>query len=127
MRASELLDAADDVLERTDAATAGLWPRVVGFLARQAIEEAMWEFWRLRSPGVEESSARAQLLCLSAYFADPRLAADVAHAWSALSRACHHHPYELAPGATELRDWLGVAREFAEHVERQVQSAAATR
>lgn len=126
MNPIQLLDAANALLDRPDAATAGLWPRAVGFLGRQGIEDAMSDFWRLRSPGVEHSSARAQLLCLPAYFASPVLASDVAHAWSALSRACHHHAYELAPSATELRHWLSIGREFAEHVARQTQTAAAT-
>ena len=42
-----------------------------------------------------------------------------AAAWSVLSRACHHHPYELAPTANELRALLGVAHRFAAEVARQ--------
>jgi hypothetical protein len=30
----------------------------------------------------------------------------VAHAWAALSHACHHHPYELSPTAEELERWM---------------------
>ena len=29
-----------------------------------------------------------------------------------LSRACHHHPYELAPTAGELATWIEVVEEF---------------
>ena len=32
--------------------------------------------------------------------------------WGALSRACHHHPYELAPTAAELARWIEVVEEF---------------
>ena len=42
-----------------------------------------------------------------------------AAAWSVLSRACHHHPYELAATANELRALLGVAHRFAAEVARQ--------
>jgi hypothetical protein len=42
------------------------------------------------------------------YLGDADLAARAGHAWSALSRACHHHPYELAPTAAELQGWLAV-------------------
>ena len=42
-----------------------------------------------------------------------------AAAWSVLSRACHHHPYELAPTANELRDVLDIAHRFAAEVTRQ--------
>ena len=47
------------------------------------------------------------------------LARETAAAWSDLSRACHHHPYELAPTANELRDLLDVAHRFAAEVARQ--------
>ena len=46
-------------------------------------------------------------------------AASTAAAWSDLSRACHHHPYELAPTANELRDVLDIAHRFAAEVTRQ--------
>ena len=42
-----------------------------------------------------------------------------AAAWSVLSRACHHHPYELAATANELRDVLDIAHRFAAEVTRQ--------
>ena len=44
MTPAELLDAARDVLADTSAATAG-WPRMVALLTRQALEEALSEFW----------------------------------------------------------------------------------
>ena len=45
---------------------------------------------------------------------------SAAHAaWSDRSRACHHHTYELAPTANELRALLGVAHRFAAEVARQ--------
>jgi hypothetical protein len=56
---------------------------------------------------------RVQLICLKSYLDDDELAARARHTWSALRRACHHHPYELAPTATELRDWLSVVDELA--------------
>ncbi len=40
-------------------------------------------------------------------------------AWSALSRACHHHPYEIDPTAEELRGWIKVADRLTEAVERR--------
>jgi hypothetical protein len=33
-----------------------------------------------------------------------------------LSRACHHHPYELAPTTDELRDWLSVVGKLIQKV-----------
>jgi hypothetical protein len=35
-----------------------------------------------------------------------QLAGRTAHAWAALTHACHYHPYELPPTAEELERWL---------------------
>ncbi len=48
---------------------------------------------------------RAQLLCLRE-LADEETAERASHAWWALSRASHHHPYELSPTAGELAEWI---------------------
>ena len=41
-----------------------------------------------------------------------RKGAHVRTAWAALGRACHHHPYELAPTAPEFEDWLHAVDEL---------------
>jgi hypothetical protein len=102
---STLVRAARDLLLYSDPETAGLWPRAAALLARQALEMGLDEFWMVHAPGVQKASARAQLLCLPAYM-DPLAARKADHAWEALSRACHHHPYELAPTAAELSSWI---------------------
>ena len=114
-----LIGEARTLLERPQAATAGLWPRAAAVLARQAIESAMRELWRLHAPSLESCSARAQLLCLGEYLRDEELAAAVSNAWGALSRACHHHPYEIDPTAEELRGWIKVADRLTEAIERR--------
>ena len=106
MAQADILTAARGLMERTDAATAGLWPRATALLARQALEAALDELWRVRAPGMEQCSVRAQLLCLSYYLQDEPLAERVSYAWAGLSRACHQHPYELLPNASELQGWL---------------------
>jgi hypothetical protein len=103
----ELLAAARRLVERPDAATTGLWPRAAAFLARQALEEAMALLWAAQ-PGaasLPNSAMRSQLLCLTAYLG-PDTATRAAYLSAAVSRACHYHPYELAPTATELTRWL---------------------
>ena len=42
-----------------------------------------------------------------------RCPAQLHEAWGALSRACHHHPYELAPTAGELSGWIEAVEAFA--------------
>jgi hypothetical protein len=37
---------------------------------------------------------------------DKKLAHSIAYTWAALSNACHHHVYQLAPSASELRMWI---------------------
>jgi hypothetical protein len=41
------------------------------------------------------------------------VAARAEYAWAQLSRACHHHPYELVPTAAELSDRLAVQTRLA--------------
>jgi hypothetical protein len=105
--AEELLAAAGRLVERPDAATAGVWPRAAALLARQALELALAGLWAARpaAAGLDRSSMRSQLLCLTAYL-DPDTATRAAYLYAALSRACHYHLYELAPTATELTRWL---------------------
>ena len=78
---ADVVTAARNLMERTDPATAGLWPRATALLARQALEAALDDFWRVRAPGMEHCSARAQLLCLSYYLGDEELAERVSYAW----------------------------------------------
>jgi hypothetical protein len=109
---TDLLDEADRLLREPVPHTGGLWPRTVALLVRLALEQSLDDWWRRREPGLEGCSMRAQLLCLPCYV-DPVVASDTAAVWSALSRATHHHAYELAPSAGELRGWLESVRGFA--------------
>jgi hypothetical protein len=54
---------------------------------------------------------RPQLICLQGYVGR-ETAGRVHHTWGMLSRACHHHPYELAPSVEELRSLLASVNEF---------------
>ncbi len=102
---SELLRAADYLLSEASDASVGRWPRAVAILCRQALEGSLYDFWRVKAPGVEGASERAQLLCVRTYVS-AGLAARAEHTWTCLSRACHQHTYELAPTASELAGWL---------------------
>ena len=115
--AARSTSAAAATVGARPASTAGLWLRCSAFLTRQALETALDDFWVRRQPGVERSSMRAQLLCLGAFLGDDPLASRVAHAWSALSNACHHHSYELAPTVGELEGWIETVRDFGEKCE----------
>lgn len=112
-----LLAAAYSLVDHPEAGTRGLWPRAAVFLARQSLEVALKTYWSARAPGVEESSMRAQLLCLGSWLSDEPLARRAHQAWSALSRASHHHPYELTPTREELVGWFDTVREVVEATE----------
>jgi hypothetical protein len=115
--ARELLAAARSLADRPDVNTRGLWPRAAVLLARQSLEVALKTYWSAKAPGVEESSLRAQLLCLGTWVSDEPLARRGHQAWSALSRASHHHPYELTPTRDELLGWFDTVLEIVEVTE----------
>ena len=108
----ELIELADGLLRRADPATAGLWPRASALLALQALEASVERLWQGQRLEFHGCSMRTQLICLRSYLEDAKLAARAGHAWSALSRACHHHAYELGPTAGELQSWLSVVSEL---------------
>jgi hypothetical protein len=112
----DLLGLAEGLLRRGDPATAGLWPRASAILAQQALEASLGVLWQRRALALDGCPVRAQLICLPSYLDDAELAARASHTWAALDRACHHHAYELAPTAGELRDWLAVVERLAERV-----------
>ena len=107
MTPQDLLTQARRLVEHPDAATAGVWPRAAALLARQALEQAMAGLWATQPQAgrLSDAAMRSQLLCLTAYL-DQDAASRAAYLSAALSRACHYHPYELAPTATELTRWL---------------------
>ena len=111
--AHALVSAARDLIHIDDPQTAGLWPRAAALLGRQAIEAAMEDLWRLSAPGLEDASAKCQLLCLSHFLGDPDLAGRVHATWHGLTRSCHIQIYELAPTAAELEDWLETVWDLA--------------
>jgi hypothetical protein len=112
--ARNLLIMARGLLDRAEPEMTGLWPRASAVLAGRALEASLRRLWERRTLDLRGCSMRVQLICLKSYLGDADLAARASLTWSALRRACHHHPYELAPTATELRAWLGVVQELIE-------------
>ena len=120
----DLLAMADGLLRRADPTTAGLWPRASALLALHALEASLLRLWESRGLDLQGCSMRTQLICLRSYLEDAKLAARTGHAWSALSRACHHHAYELGPTAGELRSWFSVVSELVQRVGPSSETAA---
>jgi hypothetical protein len=107
MTPCDVLKAARDLLERPPSAAVGGWQRAVALLARQALEQAIEDFWAMdpSTAGLREATRKTQLTCLPAYL-QPRLAREISYLWAALSNACHYHPYDLAPTGVELAQWI---------------------
>ncbi len=102
----ELLVMARALIDGPLSGPVGVWPRAAAFLARQELEGALARLWESNIAGVERASVSSQLSCLGYLSPDPSLVADVRSAWLALTRACHHHQFELAPTAPELHHWI---------------------
>jgi len=113
VRATALLGTAEALLDGAFHVAAGLRARAAALLARQALEQALREFWASRAPDVQRCRVRTQIQCLAA-FLDPEPVAAAATAWNRLSEACHHHPYAVAPSPAELRAWIGSVRTFCD-------------
>lgn len=107
MNSSDRLDLAEKLLG--GAALAGVWPRCAVWMIRLAVEHEIDDFWRRRRPELLACNRRSQLLALGVVL-DDELRHRATALWTALSRAAHHHHYELAPTAAELRTWLRDAR-----------------
>ena len=97
----ELVDAARRMIDDDSRSTVSAWPRAAALLARQALERALAGYWHTRLPGAERLNMRAQLNCAHIYLGR-EIAGELTYTWYALSRATHHHPYELDPTREEL-------------------------
>jgi hypothetical protein len=98
------LAVADQLLRNPELIEDGAWPRACTWLIRLALEHAMDDYWQRRRPEVACVPRRAQLLTLTRTV-DPELGLRCTQLWHALSRAAHHHAYELSPTSAELRGW----------------------
>ncbi|CRK61215.1 hypothetical protein [Alloactinosynnema sp. L-07] len=93
------LGHARAVLDGDHAVPARHVARLAAALARQALEEAVEA---VGIGAMREASMRVRLIGLRVDDRTAVVAADAALAWRGLSRACHHHSYELAPTVDEV-------------------------
>lgn len=102
--AQRRLAVAARILDDPTLVEDGAWPRACTWLIRLALEHTLDDFWAGHRPEVATASRRAQLLALTRTV-DAEVGLRSTELWHALSRAAHHHAYELAPMAAELRGW----------------------
>lgn len=104
MTPQELLAEAERLLTTVVPGTQARWPRACAWLIRLALEETLDQYWARELPEAALCGMRPQLLLLPAH-AGTSIAERASDSWTGLSRAAHHHAYELAPTAAELRTW----------------------
>lgn len=113
------LSEARALLDHPPSARPGIWERAAILLARQALEEALGDFWRARAPDLLHASMRAQLLCLGPLMNNDRDAADVDQLWGALSNACHFDAWQPNPGTAEIQVWLNETERLCQLLARR--------
>ena len=106
MDPTQLVAEARRLLDDGSTGTVSAWSRAAALLCRQALEETLRRIWDVKAPCMRRAQMRAQLACLPSYLDDDELAGEVAFTWYALSRATHHHPYDLDPTREELESLL---------------------
>lgn len=104
MTEQQLLDAAARLLDRQPRSMRRCWQRGCACLIRVALEQALRRYWGRVAASVAGCPMRSQLLALPT-FAGAEVALTARATWYGLSRAVHHHTYELAPTLAELRGW----------------------
>ncbi len=110
----ELLAAADQLLAPPVPGAGAQWPRACALLIRLALEMTLDRFWARVLPVAAGCGMRQQLLLLPLYTVNLPTAAGLAReAWLGLAGAAHHHAYELAPTAAELRTWHSEVTQLA--------------
>lgn len=97
------LPTADRLLNTVVQGARGAWPRACAWLLRAELETALDQFWLRVRPDIAAAThaQRPKLLMLPTY-AGAETARRVSYLWWALSRAGHHHQYELGITAAEL-------------------------
>lgn len=122
---TNLIEEARRLLDETSTGTVSAWPRAAALLVRQELEGALDGFWDRHAPGVRGQSARIQLACLRVYAPSSELAADATWCWHALTRATHHHPYELDLTREELASLIARSECVSKRLRAGTQPAAA--
>jgi hypothetical protein len=108
MKAEQLLQRAKEILDGSSTPAQPRRMRIAAFLIRQVLEEEVSVACeRLVARMDHPVRMRSRLLVLHV-LDQTGVAGKIEYAWNALSRACHHHAYELAPTTSELQHLLTV-------------------
>jgi hypothetical protein len=109
---ADLLDYADQVLDGTIGLGARS-ARTAALLARCAFEDWLDERSKTwETPSYQRPSTGSKLVVLSALRGEA-IGETAVRSWAGLSRACHHHAYELQPSVMEVRHLIDEVRKLA--------------
>lgn len=85
--------------------------RAAAWVTRAALEKIIHDLLRAKGCESGRASTRSLLGCLEVLYDDkPDIATSAQYAWDALSRACHHHAFELAPTYAEVSALITLVR-----------------
>lgn len=95
--------------------------RMVCWLLRSALEQSFVHLARAREVELGTATGKSRLTCLASLYQDdaPELAGEAEAAWARLSRAVHHHAYELSPTVSEVEELTGIVVGIVEFAARQ--------
>jgi hypothetical protein len=111
---AELLGYAEQVLDGTVSLRAR-GPRTAALLARQAFEDWLDEVsasWLTQVVSDRTPTTSSKLVALGA-LQGTELGERAKRVWHGLSRAVHHHAYEMQPSIGEVRQLVGQVRSLA--------------
>jgi hypothetical protein len=109
---ADLLGLADAILDGSITVPGASAARGAAVIARQVLEEAVERRCQELAGTMARPTGRSQLILLRE-LDDPEIAAKAQVAWDGLSRACHHHSYELQPSVGEVRVLTKLVKEVA--------------
>lgn len=118
MNSERLLQHAKAILEGAPASPRR--SRIAAFLIRQALEAEVSEYCEALVGQIDHPVRMRSRLLVLRVLAPCKVASKVEYAWNALSRACHHHAYELAPTVSELQYLHSLVTNLAESRARTV-------
>ena len=118
------LAASDEMLRGAGAlgpvAVAGSWwPKACACLIRLALENGIDAYWQRAAPPVARYGSRRTKLLMLRNRVDRTVVRRASFAWATLSRATHHHCYELSPTSAELRRLHAEVTALVAHLDGQ--------
>lgn len=111
-RVAGLLDLADAILDGSTTVPGASAARAAAVIARQVLEDAVERRCHELAGTIARPTGRSQLILIRE-LGDADVAANAQTAWDGLSRACHHHSYELQPSSAEVRMHIRAVREIS--------------